>query len=321
MKRLALILSTLLIICVCAGCSDSVDPVKPGSVLVTVLDATDNTPLTNVTISSTPPTSVAQTDASGKVTLSGVASGTYSIMASKAGYRDQAVSVTVTANQQVTATILMTKGAQMPTAGLIAYYPFDGNANDGTVYANHGTVMGAQLSADRHGASGKSYHFNGTSQYIDCGSVANLNPLLTNAISISVWVRFDGLAGNQFILGKWGMGGPSAVSYHIGKDNTNRLVFNLNNTGLTEVISTYPLSTGTWYHLVAKAGGDGIILYLNGTVIGQSNGRLTFINPGTQPFRIGFETSSNAYFNGSIDDIRIYNRVLTDTEIATLFQE
>src|SRR5579863_2770063 len=72
------------------------------------------------------------------------------------------------------------------TNGLVAYYPFNGNANDASGNGNNGVVYGAVLTQDRFGSSNSSYLFNGTNIYIQ---VSKLLPDLTN-LTISAWVQY-----------------------------------------------------------------------------------------------------------------------------------
>lgn len=73
---------------------------------------------------------------------------------------------------------------QIPTAGLIGYWPFDGDANDMSVIQNHGIVNGAKLTADRFGNLNSAYHFDGASS-ITNSSVINGDVPFT----ISCWVK------------------------------------------------------------------------------------------------------------------------------------
>src|SRR6185436_5235414 len=65
--------------------------------------------------------------------------------------------------------------------GLIAHYPFNGNANDASTNGNNGTVVGAQLTTDRNGNPNQAYLFNGTSDYINVGQGVKPNFPLTIA--------------------------------------------------------------------------------------------------------------------------------------------
>jgi len=78
--------------------------------------------------------------------------------------------------------------SQVPTVGLVAYYPFSGNANDMSGHGYNGTVVGASLILDRFGNQNSAYSFNGTSSYIDLSTYAsNLN--FSQPASISLWIN------------------------------------------------------------------------------------------------------------------------------------
>ena len=72
-------------------------------------------------------------------------------------------------------------------SGMVAYYPFNGNANDESGNGNNGTVNGASLTSDRFNNTNKAYAFNGTSNYINVPDAATIRPGLE--ISLTAWVK------------------------------------------------------------------------------------------------------------------------------------
>ncbi|MGK5094527.1 hypothetical protein WDW89_21250 [Deltaproteobacteria bacterium TL4] len=76
----------------------------------------------------------------------------------------------------------------IPTNGLVAYYPFNGNANDESGNGNNGTVIGATLTADRHGRANKAYSFDGVNDYLSA-SGSNVWNFGTASFTISFWVN------------------------------------------------------------------------------------------------------------------------------------
>jgi len=106
--------------------------------------------------------------------------------------------------------------------GLVAYYPFNGNANDASGNGNNGIVNGATLTADRFGNPNSAYSFNGASDYI---RVPNSNSLqLTNDFTLSAWINCKSLGGNEDIITKH-MSGPETDGtltsrLHLGSDIT-----------------------------------------------------------------------------------------------------
>ena len=86
--------------------------------------------------------------------------------------------------------------------GLVAWYPFNGNANDSSGNGNNGTVSGATLTTDRFGNPGKAYSFNGTNAYISVPNSSSLS--IVGDITISAWIYDygDNGAGYHTVLTK-----------------------------------------------------------------------------------------------------------------------
>ena len=91
--------------------------------------------------------------------------------------------------------LLSTAHADLIT-GLVAYYPFDGNASDMSVNGNHGEVNGASLGSDRHGVEGTAYSFDGLDDYVS----ALDNNYSTPNYSISFWLKANDLEANQYVI-------------------------------------------------------------------------------------------------------------------------
>lgn len=215
--------------------------------------------------------------------------------------------------------------------GLVAYYPFNGNANDESGNGNDGKVYGATLTTDRKGNANKAYSFNGIGNYIDC----NLSPVFVNHqnLTISGWVsvekrdekyEYNVVVGN---LGNLGSGGYqvelSNVPYniqpmyrdHANSDRKLQGVSIFENNAWNNFTVTY-LSSGT---------STVISLYVNGVIDNTAtlNGSISYDNVsslliGTN--KDGIDSRMQRFFNGKIDDIRIYNRILTGPEIRALYK-
>ena len=220
------------------------------------------------------------------------------------------------------------------TSGLVAYYPFNGNANDASGNANNATVYGATLVNDRNGIQNSAYSFNGLDNYM---STNNSNSLSLNGdFSISLW--FYDIPDNQLyhtFLGKR-LGGN--WSYNLATSiNTNGIPSELNKifTGRRYVNSTvqseYRFSNttfnfNTWQHIVLTVQNNTITFYKNGVNMGtNSNGNqftLPMINQavGLTIGNNGSTTGTGEWMNGKLDEIRIYNRVLNTEEVNYLFQ-
>lgn len=230
--------------------------------------------------------------------------------------------------------------AQIPTTGLVANYEFTGNAADSGPHALHGTVQGATLTNDRFGAANRAYAFNGTSAYIEIADHNAFSVPTTGALSISVWLRPDVLifpvdesSGYVHWLGKGVSGQHEWVFRMYSADNTenreNRTSFYMFNLAGGLGAGSYvqePVTTGAWIHYVAvvNMSADTITWYKNGVQKDQDpfqNSQYNIVpQNGTAPVRIGTRNFTS-YFQGAIDDIRFYNRVLTLSEIQQLYNE
>ncbi|WP_409346152.1 LamG-like jellyroll fold domain-containing protein [Paenibacillus sp. MBLB4367] len=209
--------------------------------------------------------------------------------------------------------------------GLVAEYLFHGNANDSSGNGIHGRVEGAVLTSDRFGQPNCAYAFDGEKAFIEISPP----PLLSReAFSISVWARYDEKAS----LAWWN---NAIVSQDDGGKNKNkdnlRRVFQLSALGptitwhrmkeTTDAVSKSHLKRGVWYHITAVFDGAFHKLYINGELHDTQAGTLK-PHP-EEPIFIGKKNTNEKrfLFHGVLDDIRLYNRVLSEQEITSLYTE
>ncbi|MFA5459028.1 MAG: LamG domain-containing protein [Bacilli bacterium] len=194
--------------------------------------------------------------------------------------------------------------------GLIAWYKFDGNADDYSGNLNHGTVTGATPCPDRFGDANKAYYFNGNS-YIEITSRTLWG--LSKELTISAWVKFDNVANEEpvgVIIGNYN----KKISFNLEGYTNGTLRFwwpsRLDLKGNTDL-------RGKWHHVVVVCdkNTDKNTLYIDGNLEAEVIGGIQKMDV-SFPFKIGdhFYTPGLP-FHGAIDDIRIYNRVLTTEEI------
>jgi hypothetical protein len=203
------------------------------------------------------------------------------------------------------------------TTGLIAHYPFDGNADDASVNGNHGTVMGAVLTTDALGRENSAYEFNGINAYITIPNSATLSSPDTELTIVALVNPYgDSKVGSPFgpILVK-SNSGTNAFQYRFALDRgSSGFYVTVNNWG-NNAIATMDIAVNKWHALAATVNGNTAKLY--------HNGRLIDIQPiqgpikyDERPLEIGRDTPGAAeYFWGKIDDIRIFNRELTLEEV------
>ena len=209
------------------------------------------------------------------------------------------------------------QGQSFLTNGLVAYYPFNGNANDESGNSNNGTIFGATLCADRFGQTNAAFNFDGLSSYIGFGSIplnqtdnwsisAWINPATIDQYSEVVCLGFDdGNSGDGFEFG------ISQDHYNPG----NELWSVLGSVTWIDSGYAFPLAN-VWYHIVMLRR-DGVTQFYVDGVETPNSDPSTPLTPSA--FTIGSATGAR-FFNGAIDDVRIYNRALSDAEVQQLYQ-
>lgn len=203
----------------------------------------------------------------------------------------------------------------VPVGGLLAYYPFSGNADDASGNANHGTVTGATLAADALGNPDSAYHFGGAGDSIEIPGYTGSYP----TGSVAAWVTAEGYdtGFNQLnlIFGQndnlqLGLGDSS-----LGADG--QWIFRHRSAG-GFVNPSGPLpNLRRWTHVAGVWTGDDAILYLDGAEVSRiANGVLL---EGAAPARIGAHPyAAQNYWRGKIDELVLYDRALDLTEIQGL---
>ncbi|MEN6427822.1 MAG: LamG-like jellyroll fold domain-containing protein [Phycisphaerales bacterium] len=197
---------------------------------------------------------------------------------------------------------------------LVALYALDGNVNDASGKGNNGTVNGTATYVA--GMVNQAMQFDGAATYVDCGSGASLN--LTDAVTITAWIKMDFTAGDRKIAGNQD---GTTGGYKMGLYTDNKVEFEIrtsaNASTLTRnVTGGAALEQGVWYH-VAGVYSKG--QYMRTYVYGNLDRELqttAVLGSSTGTFKLGREPSSSNYFwLGAMDDVEVYNRVLSQEEI------
>ena len=244
---------------------------------------------------------------------------------------------------------------EVGTANLVAQWKFAGNANDATANGNNGTpkagtingpnstatnkvpvvgTMVPKLVADRFGRADQAYELT-AGAYIEVPFKPTLNP---QAITISAWVkRFDNNADNYIVsLNRW-----TGYKFQLQDFGKPFLTVTTTNGGADRDDDAGIVATNTWAHVVTSYVDGTMKFYINGVLIRtitDVKGALKAI-PQSVPLAIGQQLPNSLYnsaptggqaadyyqfygesfFKGQMDDIRIYNRALTDAEVTSIF--
>ncbi len=217
--------------------------------------------------------------------------------------------------------------SNVPTLGLIAYYPFHGDATDESANRNNGIVHGATLTTDRFGAAGNAYDFNGVDNYIDIGNDTSIKPPLP--VTISLWVAWDDTDAGHIFVNNWGNTYYYGVWLQVNPDGSFGVT--IGNGGFAAATSRKgrgstgaTLTRGQWHHVAAVVRSvNDMDVYLDGVnVSGDYSGSATGMVYNSSAGTMGYLTvTSNYFYKGKLDDVRFYNRALSDGEITKLAKE
>ena len=216
--------------------------------------------------------------------------------------------------------------------GLIAYYPFNGDANDQTSNNLDGIVHGASLTNDRKGAERSAYSFDGFNDYIQVPHNNLLN--LSGDFSISLWANVaanqEPESGINDILRKWNgdaQGYPFAISYlntladDLHEDKMLYARYDGQTCDHSTTSNSSTVSNDTFIHIVLVKAGSKIRSYANGELISEVNDLTTCATGNQADMTIGCRGNLVRFFRGVIDDIRIYDRTLSESKITILYEE
>lgn len=200
---------------------------------------------------------------------------------------------------------------------LIAHWPLNGNTNDISGNGLHGTPTNITYGA---GKIGQAASFDNTARYVTIqnGDIFNLK----SQVSLCAWIKMPAYISTQYptIIAK-GTTFGGTQSYSLAVTNTGMLYFEFLNEASTRRNIGYSLSNNyaidTWLHVVGTNNNGIINLYVNGIKVANSN----FLNElmlTTSSNILISDSNSQRYFNGLINDVRIYDHALTDMEIQEI---
>ena len=200
---------------------------------------------------------------------------------------------------------------------LVAYYQFENNTLDSSGNDNSGSIVGNVNYAP--GSRGLAANFDGTSDYINVNHDASLE--VSNQITMSAWVNKRSLNTSDPILikenNKYGL---------YTRDNKVRFYGRKGAANTDGIFPTGPtfesngnITLNNWHHIAVTADGSAARIYIDGQLDNSIIQDGSFI-ASSGVMQIGGEQSANSYFDGLIDNLRIYNRALTESEIQELYE-
>ncbi len=217
--------------------------------------------------------------------------------------------------------------------GLVACYPFNGNADDGSGNSNHGTVYGATLRSDRFGNANSAYWFDGVDDYIKILSGPDIQG--ASQVTLTAWVKSNSVIGKDCTrVIEIGTTWEDSTALVLDTDTADcdgglqgrvRGWIHANNIRQGEISTEsngINYNDDNWHFLVFTYNGSVTALYIDKVmeITGEASGiidspRIALIGAAT------FSSPTRDFFGGFIDDIRIYNRALSTSEIQQLYNE
>ncbi len=200
------------------------------------------------------------------------------------------------------------------TDALVAHYAFENNTEDSSGNNNHGTVMGEPGFVA--GISNLALSLDGVDDYVDCGNSASFD--IADEITLSAWINTSDTGNdehNPFV-------GKGDHAYAIKHSDNNNIQFFIYDSGwFTVNVSAGESFNGDWRHVSGTYDGSELKIYLDGG-IRATTVHTGAIEIGTENLTIGTNSEeSGRFYNGFIDDVRVYNRALSDGEILYLVSQ
>ena len=206
-----------------------------------------------------------------------------------------------------------------PLAGLISEWNANASNADDSIGTNHGQFLdGAALTA--LGKVGYGFYFSGDGGYINFPDDDTLD-VQTGDYTVSAWFS-PTAAAEHYVVGK-GACGENSSNFYIGVDENFVPFMDISHSSGGSRVGSWggTLSTNTWHHLLLRKQGTNFRLYVNGSLAADHQETQPMVI-GTQPFTIGKGdgcTPPQLTTNGGVDEVRLYGRALTETEIGDIF--
>ena len=203
--------------------------------------------------------------------------------------------------------------------GLVAFYPFNGNANDESGNGHNGSLVNApSLVNGVDGSPNSAFDFNGSNQRIDISSKIEID--ITADYSISLWQKLSGTAGAFSSQLSISDSDANLQYYMFATDNNiyDKVTFGHASDKFRAEGYDYADLEDVWRHIVVVKNGSGPVVYIdNVSIILNTTGALG-AGSNTKS-TIAATNQNNQFFKGTLDQIRFYQRALTTDEITFLF--
>jgi hypothetical protein len=214
-------------------------------------------------------------------------------------------------------------GCENAIPGLVAYYPFNGNANDESENNYNGVIDGATLTTDKFGSAQKALNFDGN-DFVRIPNLYNASTQPLDDVTYSLWFKPNQNYGAADFYSLIIRSTDAGFTDMIGKpdffsaENNKFQFYMFNGDFVRNKATTIDFVANQWYHVVATRDNTTTKIYLNAV----KEGEVTYANPSIfypDLYLGGHSTFNRWYFNGALDDLRIYNRALSEAEIQAIY--
>jgi len=201
---------------------------------------------------------------------------------------------------------------------LVGWWTFDEGAGstalDWSGHGNHGAIQGDHAWVGGHDGYGGALNLDGIGDYVHCGNAAIFD--ITEQITVAVWIKVE-----KFEQEWQGIVTKGDTAWRIVRDNkTDQVQFACD--GVAALSGTINVNDGQWHHILGLYDGSQIYLYVDG-LVDVSEAASGTISTNSHNLLIGEterESGKGRYWNGLIDDVRIYNKALTQEEIEQVMR-
>jgi len=224
----------------------------------------------------------------------------------------------VIANQSASSTEEFEVLKDIPWNALVAWYPFSGNADDGSVNGFNLSLYGTyQSAADRFGIANHAYHFNGGNSY---GTTFS-SFALTAPLTVACWVKYDSLIASTIVT-KY----ASAKGFMFYLYPNGRMSVSMDGgVATSSATGIMPMDTeGEWIFVAFTYDGSTVKFYKNNAVVDEVAATSTITAAASIGVRVGLSGSTSTGpegFKCYIDDVAIYERVLSEEEMGRLYEQ
>lgn len=199
-----------------------------------------------------------------------------------------------------------------------------GNGNNGTFTGVPTWLSGSNT----QNGVGCALSLSGSSQYVSVGNASSLN--ITGPITVAAWVRFSGLS-SETIVSKWGAVASANYSWLLFANlwGSGRVDFLVSGDGTGYVGASSAngaVAVGRWYFIVGVYDATSVKLFIDGKLVGSNSTSIpSSLNISSTPVSIGTDYdnggAASRFLNGDVDNVSIFSKALTASEIGGLYAE